>query len=137
MLSLVVYAASTSVVGYRQQRESQKRIAQAYEFAIHNGEITSYLPCFCGCGKREGHSSVDSCFVSRRDGRGRMVSLDSHAERCAVCVNVVLDSERMLIGGATLAEIRQAVDAKYGPEYPSKTDTPMPPSTAINGPTKP
>ncbi len=80
VVSFVAYATWVAVQGYWRQHEAHREIAQAYEFVIRHGEVTSYLPCFCGCGRREGHSSLDSCFVSRRDKAGRMVSRDSHAE---------------------------------------------------------
>lgn len=79
-LSFLAYAAWTAARGYWQRQEARREIAQAYEFVIQHAEVTSYLPCFCGCERREGHSSLDSCFVSRRDEAGRMVSRNAHAE---------------------------------------------------------
>lgn len=47
-----------------------------------------------------------------------------------MCVDVALDAARMLRDGATLTEIRHAVESRYGAEYPFKTDTPKPRETA-------
>lgn len=80
LVSLVVYATWALVREYWERQATDGDIARAYEFVINHGEVTSYLPCFCGCEKRQGHSSFDSCFVSRRDELGRMVSRDAHAE---------------------------------------------------------
>lgn len=127
LLSFVAYAAWTLVRGYWQQDEMHRKVAEAYEFVIQHGEVTSYLPCFCGCGKRESHSSLDSCFVTRRDKSGRMVSRDPHAETCKVCIDVAVDAKQMLRDGRTLTEIRSAVESKYAAEYPFRTNTPKVP----------
>ena len=129
LVALLAYSVWTVGRAYWQQDEAHRQIAQAYEFVIHNGDVTSHLACFCDCGKREGHGSLDSCFVSRRDAAGRMVSRDPHAETCKICIDVALAAQRMLSEGATLREIRSAVDAEYATAQPLSTDTPQPPDT--------
>jgi hypothetical protein len=50
---------------------------QVYEFAARHPEIIRYVPCYCGC-ETSGHTSGDSCFVSRRDSRGHVTAWDLH-----------------------------------------------------------
>jgi hypothetical protein len=131
LLALVAYAGWVAARGYWQQTEAQRQIAQAYAFVTEHGDVTSYLPCFCGCGKREGHASLDSCFVSRRDDAGRVVARDDHAETCRVCVEVALDAAHMLKEGASVLDIRRAVELKHRNLHPLRTDTPEPPQHAV------
>ena len=133
LLVLLVYAVWTAVRGYAGQDEAHRHIAQAYAFVFEHGEITSHLPCFCGCGKREGHSSLDACFVSRRDAAGRMIARDAHAETCKVCIDVALDAARMRREGASVGEIQRAVETKYTDSVSLRTDTPMLPHGAPGG----
>jgi len=127
---LVIYAAWVATRAFWQGEDFERDTARAYEFVIPHPEVSSYLPCFCGCGKREGHSSLDSCFVSRRDAAGRMIARDPHAETCKVCVNVALDASRMIRAGVGLPEIRRRVEATYAVERSLWTDTPPPPQTS-------
>jgi hypothetical protein len=126
----VIYGAWVTTRAFWQRENVERDVARAYEFVIVHPEVSSYLPCFCGCGKREGHSSLDSCFVSRRDAAGRMIARDPHAESCKVCVNVALDASRMIRAGVRLPEIRRRVESTYGVERSLWTDTPPPPQTS-------
>ena len=120
LLSFVAWAGW----GYRQQNEVGQDIAEAYEFVIANGQVSTQLPCFCGC-KQRGHASLDMCFVSRRDKAGRMIARDSHAETCDICIEVALLAAKLHKKNATPEEIKRAVQSQYGdsssmnPDWPS------------------
>lgn len=49
-----------------------------YAFHITNHELMGCIPCFCGCGRAEGHRSVYDCFIRRID-RDGTIRLDSAA----------------------------------------------------------
>ncbi len=100
-------------------------VREAYTFAVEHPEVLEYVPCFCGCGAG-GHENNLDCFVSefRADGT---ISYDSHAFGCQICVDIALDSKQMLAQGASLMEIRQFIDEKYGDAGPA-TDTSQPPA---------
>ena len=131
ILIFVIWGAFTLVRGYWQRDEQARETAQAYEFVEGHGELISHLACFCGCVKRNSHSSLDTCFVSRRDESGRVIARDPHAITCPVCISEARDAEHMLHEGKSAAEIRRAVDARYDSGDASmKTATPPPPPVA-------
>jgi len=92
------------------------RVQQAYQFAFANPEVMNQIPCYCGCGVM-GHTSNYSCYVSEVDPNG-LITYDSHALGCSICVDITQDAMRMLKDGKTAPEIRAYVDqayARYGP----------------------
>ena len=91
-------------------------VQQAYQFASANPGVTTHIPCYCGC-KSLGHQSNYFCYVSSVDVDG-VITYDSHALGCSICVDITQDAMRMLKDGKTVPEIRAYVDqtyAKYGP----------------------
>lgn len=50
-------------------------VRQAYQFALDNPEVLSFIPCYCGC-TSEGHTSNEHCFVRSRSSSG--VVFDRH-----------------------------------------------------------
>ncbi len=101
---------------------SLAEVKLAYEFAARHPEVISYIPCFCGC-ERGGHKSNESCFVaSRKNG----ISWDTHGLNCEVCLRVALETMQMSNAGASTADIRKLIEAKYA-SMPGHTPTPMPP----------
>jgi len=38
-------------------------IKRLYEFQVVNGDLMKYMPCFCGCGRDDGHQSNRDCYV--------------------------------------------------------------------------
>lgn len=102
---------------------SLAEVKQAYEFAARHPEVISYIPCFCGC-ERGGHKSNESCFVaSRKNG----ITWDNHGINCEICLRVALETMQMSNAGASTADIRKLIDAKYA-SLPGHTPTPMPPT---------
>ncbi len=99
----------------------------AYAFAARHPEVLSYVPCFCGC-DRLGHTANHDCFVSRRDKNGRVTQWEDHAMDCEICIDIAIDSMRMYDAGATVAAIRNTIDARYGRSGGPQTPTPVPPA---------
>jgi hypothetical protein len=100
-------------------------VRATYEFAARHPEVLSYVPCFCGC-ERGGHRGNHDCFVAGRDADGNVTNWDAHGVGCTICIDVAYDALQMFNSGATVADIRAAIDRKY--DYPGgpKTPTPMP-----------
>jgi hypothetical protein len=98
----------------------------AYEFAARHPEVLQYVPCFCGC-ERGGHNGNHDCFVRLRDANGS-VTWDSHGYGCAICIDVAYTAMQMHNSGASVAQIRTAIDQKYAARFPTKTPTPLPPA---------
>jgi hypothetical protein len=38
-------------------------LKRQYEFQVVNGDLMKYMPCFCGCGRADGHTSSRGCYV--------------------------------------------------------------------------
>lgn len=103
-------------------------IRASYEFAARHPEVLNYIPCFCGC-ERAGHKGSHDCFVASRDTRGRVTAWDHHGIECSVCLDVAYSSMQMKNSGASVADIRAAIDRKFKSDGHSHggTPTPMPP----------
>jgi hypothetical protein len=104
-------------------------VQAAYQFAAEHPEIASYVPCFCGC-ERSGHEGNTDCFVKSRAANGDVVEWDEHGLDCAVCIDVANRSRQMFSAGASVRDIRTAIDKEFGSVYPGKMPTPHPPSHA-------
>lgn len=112
--------------GYAPPR-SEEVVRAAYQFAAEHPEITSYVPCFCGC-ERAGHQGNTDCFVKSRAANGDVTEWDEHGLDCAVCIDVATVARQMHSSGASVTQIRAAVDKQFGGLYPSKMPTPHPPA---------
>jgi hypothetical protein len=100
----------------------------AYKFAADHPEVMKYVPCFCGCGRPGmGHKDNHDCFVTVRNSANKVVSWETHALGCEVCVDVAYESWQMFNTGASVSAIRAAIDKKYADRASTRTDTPMPP----------
>lgn len=113
--ALLGYAVWLTARGYLQQTADKKRFRDAYEFVVANGQITRALPCGCKAGD---HSSLDMCFISRRDKNDRVLATDPHAETCPICVDVALIAARLHAQGADTGTILRAVEARYRANTP-------------------
>jgi cytoskeletal protein RodZ len=103
------------------------QVRNAHYFAAKYPDVAQYVPCFCGCETR-GHTGSDDCFVQSRDAEGRVTSWEPHGVSCQVCIDVANDASRMHASGATVTQIRTAIENKYRPMSASMTPTPMPPT---------
>jgi hypothetical protein len=102
---------------------SPEVVRAAYKFAAEHPEILSYVPCFCGC-ERAGHRGNEDCFVKTRAANGDVVAWEEHGMECSVCIDVATRSLQMFTSGATVADIRAAVDKEFGPLSTTRTPTP-------------
>lgn len=107
-------------------------IKAVYEFAAYHPEVLNYVPCYCGC-ESIGHKANHSCFVKSRDAQGRVTAFDGHGTGCTVCIDVARDAMQMYNAGASVKEIRAAIELKWSPRFPSHT--PTPPAPAVRGKT--
>ena len=101
-------------------------VTAAYEFAAVHPEILSYVPCFCGC-ERGGHRGNHDCFVKARAANGDVVEWEEHGMECAVCIDVATRSRQMHASGASVRDIRAAIEKEFVPTSPVMTPTPKPP----------
>lgn len=92
-------------------------VQQAYQFAVANPDILEDIPCYCGCGAM-GHTSNYACYVAGTDTEGEIL-YDNHALGCSICVDITLDTMRLLQEGKTLPDIRAFVDQTYSAFGPS------------------
>ena len=104
---------------------SPEVIRDAYTFAARRPDVLEYVPCFCGC-ETAGHSGNADCFVGSRNTDGSVRDWDTHGMACTICIDVARDAMQMHTSGATVRDIRAAIDSKYS-NYPSQTPTPSAP----------
>jgi hypothetical protein len=102
-------------------------VAAAFQFAAEHPEVLSYVPCFCGC-QQGGHKGNHDCFVRSRAANGDVLEWEEHGVECAVCIDVATRSRQMYASGASLSDIRAAVEKEFAPNFPSMTPTPKPPA---------
>ncbi|HJS28956.1 MAG TPA: PCYCGC motif-containing (lipo)protein [Anaerolineales bacterium] len=92
-------------------KNAPSAVREAYQFNVANPEVMTQIPCYCGCGAM-GHTSNYSCYVSSIGSDGG-VKYDTHALGCSICVDITLDTMRLLEGGKTVPEIKAYVDQTY------------------------
>ena len=100
-------------------------VRDAYTFAARHPDILEFVPCFCGC-ETAGHEANADCFVQSRNVDGSVKDWDTHGMGCAVCIDVARDSAQLRRSGASVRDVRAAIDAKYESRFPRKTPTPQP-----------
>jgi hypothetical protein len=101
-------------------------VAQVFRFAAEHPEILAYVPCFCGC-DHMGHKGNDDCFVKTRAPNGDVVAWEPHGTECQVCIDVGQQAMQMYSSGASVRDIRAAVEKKFAGQYQNHTPTPQPP----------
>jgi hypothetical protein len=100
-------------------QDSALTVQTAYRFAAANPEVMKQVPCYCGCGPM-GHTSNYSCYIrSAQENEDGASSFDTHALGCGICVDITLDTKRMLEEGNTVDEIRAKIDQEYSRFGPS------------------
>ena len=114
--------------GYALPRPAEV-ITAAYRFAAEHPEVLTYVPCFCGCEQR-GHKGNEDCFVHKRGANGDVTEWTEHGMECTVCIDVATQAQQMYASGASVRDIRAAVEAKWGAQGAQNhahTPTPDPP----------
>jgi hypothetical protein len=102
-------------------------VTAAFVFAAEHPEITSYVPCFCGC-QQGGHKGNHDCFVRSRAANGDVIEWEEHGVECAVCIDVATRSRQLMASGASVQEIRSAIEKEFVPTAQTMTPTPKPPA---------
>ena len=102
-------------------------VTAAFQFAAEHPEIASYVPCFCGC-QQAGHKGNHDCFVRSRAANGDVIEWEEHGVECAVCIDVATRSRQLLASGASVQEIRSAIEKEFVPSAQTMTPTPKPPA---------
>src|SRR5258705_3221521 len=102
-------------------------VTAAYKFAAEHPEVLSYVPCFCGC-EHMGHRGNEDCFVKSRARNGDVVEWEEHGLECAVCIDVATRSRQMYASGASVRDIRTAIEKEFVSTSPMMTPTPKPPA---------
>lgn len=108
---------------------SPEVIRAAYQFAAEHPEILTYVPCFCGC-ERSGHQGNEDCFVKARAANGDVTAWEPHGMECNVCLDVATQAMQMHASGASVRDIRAAVEQKWASQAQqmhTHTPTPEPP----------
>jgi hypothetical protein len=105
---------------------SPEVITAAYRFAAEHPEVLSFVPCFCGC-ERSGHRGNEDCFVKSRAANGDVQEWEDHGMECNVCLDVAQQAMQMYASGASVRDIRAAVETKWAPQAHTHTPTPAPP----------
>jgi hypothetical protein len=100
-------------------------VQQVYEFAARHPEVLQYVPCYCGCARRA-HNGNHDCFVKARTAKGTVTEWEPHGIGCAVCLDVGRDAMLLFNSGASVSQIRAAIERKYAGHFPSSTPTPRP-----------
>jgi hypothetical protein len=98
-----------------------------FHFAAEHPEVLSYVPCFCGC-QQGGHRGNHDCFVKSRAANGDVLEWEPHGVECAVCLDVATRSRQMHASGASVKEIRAAIEKEFAPNFQTMTPTPQPPA---------
>jgi len=100
-------------------------VRAVYQFAAEHPEVLGYVPCFCGC-ERGGHRGNDDCFVKTRNAQGDVTEWEPHGLDCAVCIDVANEAMQMTRSGASVRDIRAAIEKKWASPSAGHTPTPMP-----------
>jgi Protein of unknown function with PCYCGC motif len=77
------------------------RLVRAYEAAHDMPAVFDGLYCYCQCKENMGHRSLLTCYRSE------------HAASCDICLTEGTMAARMHRQGATLRQIRDAIDAQF------------------------
>jgi hypothetical protein len=100
-------------------------VRAVYKFAAEHPEVLSYVPCFCGC-ERAGHRGNDDCFVKARNTQGDVTEWEPHGLDCTVCLDVANEAMQMHRSGASVRDIRAAIEKKWASPTSGHTPTPLP-----------
>lgn len=77
------------------------RVAQVYEMVARTPHVVDGIYCYCHCSEHSGHYSLLDCFH------------DDHAAGCDICLSEAAMAHEMHNDGASLDEIRAAIDRLY------------------------
>jgi len=75
---------------------------EAYEAARRVPQVLDGIYCHCNCSKSIGHRSLLTCFET------------DHGSQCDICMGEAMLAAQMAGSGNSLAQIRKAIDARFG-----------------------
>jgi len=78
-----------------------ERLVRAYTAARDMPEVFDGIYCYCHCKEEMGHRSLLTCYESE------------HAASCDICLAEATMAAELHGRGATLDEIRRAIDARF------------------------
>ena len=78
-----------------------ERVQDAYRMAAAIPNVLDGIYCYCACAEHSGHHSLHDCFTSE------------HGARCDICMSEAALAYRLTRDGASLDEVRDAIDALY------------------------
>ena len=87
--------------------DAPRDIEARYRYVNANQALARRIPCYCGCGKLEGHTSLKDCFIAPSGKR------DEHASGCGVCLDIAQDIELMAARTSDVKAIRARIDVLY------------------------
>ena len=64
--------------------------------------------------------------MKARAANGDVVEWEEHGVECAVCIDVATRSRQMYASGASVRDIRAAIEKEFGADFPTMTPTPKP-----------
>ena len=98
-------------------------IQPLYQGALDHPDAYSQIPCYCGCAMYEHpHMSLKNCFIANTAADGSITWTD-HSTSCDICTGIAKMTVAGLSANTPLAQLREAVHAKY--KYTNVwTDTP-------------
>ena len=87
---------------------------QFYAQVPEIAHILQELNCYCGCMEYDvPHDSLFRCFIAGVDDNG--VHWTDHGASCGICLMEVRDAIKMAAEGKSVDDIKQHIDATYGP----------------------
>ncbi|MBI5187338.1 MAG: hypothetical protein HZA01_16655 [Nitrospinae bacterium] len=78
------------------------KTAMAYQYAAEIPVVIDRQFCYCYCEKNFNHKSLLTCFVG------------DHGAECGICQDEVIRSYELRRSGASIEEIKKAIDAEFG-----------------------
>ncbi len=97
--------------------DAPRDIEARYRYVVANPMLAARIPCYCGCGKSDGHTSLKDCFIASGGKR------EEHAAGCIICLDIAEDVELLATRTGDVKAIRARIDELYRPYGPA-TNTP-------------
>ena len=91
-------------VATHEQLAGKPRLIELFDSVREVPEVLDGIRCNCGCSHTDGFYSLLSCYEGK----------DAMAKDCSICQGQGRLAVRLHKAGKSLAEIRSAVDAKFG-----------------------
>lgn len=91
-------------VATHEQLAGKPRLIELFDSVRETPQVIDGIRCNCGCAHGEGFYSLLSCYEGK----------DAMAKDCVICQGQGRLAVRLHRAGKSLAEIRSAVDAKFG-----------------------